>query len=153
MTMPDWNQEIHDSPTGWVADHIRRYVETDGESGQRWQGTDTLLLTTVGRRTGKLRRTALIYGQDADRYIIVGSKGGSHHHPQWYLNLLETPEVHLQDGAQKWFATARPATDEERPRLWALMSSIFPQYDVYQQKTERKIPLVILEPERAEETT
>lgn len=74
--------QIYDSPAGWVAKHIREYVESEGRQGHRWNGVTTLLLTTRGRRTGKLRRTALIYGQDGDAYVVVASRGGAPHHPQ-----------------------------------------------------------------------
>ena len=138
-------EKVYDSPTGWVARHVRGYVETDGRKGHRWSGVSTLLLTTRGRKTGKLRRTALIYGEDRDRYLVVGSKGGAKTHPSWYLNLVEHPEVHLQVGADKFPARARPATAREKPRLWKLMTSIWPEYDRYQARTDRDIPVVILE--------
>src|SRR5437762_5051273 len=96
------SEEIFDSPSGWVAGHIRRYVETDGEDGHRWRGVNTLLLTTRGRKSGKLRRTALIYGRDADRYLVVASQGGAEWNPNWYLNLAANPEVRLQVGAEKF---------------------------------------------------
>jgi deazaflavin-dependent oxidoreductase (nitroreductase family) len=105
----------------------------------------TLLLTVRGRKSGKLRRTALIYGQDGDRYIVVASKGGAPEHPEWYLNLVANPEVQLQVGADKFTAKARTATAEEKPALWRLMTSVWPDYDSYQKKTEREIPVVILE--------
>jgi deazaflavin-dependent oxidoreductase (nitroreductase family) len=140
------DEEILDSPTGWVARHIRGYVETDGKRGHNWHGVRTLLLTTRGRKSGKLRRTALIYGSDGDRYVVVASKGGARDHPSWYLNLAEDPEVELQVGADKFAARARTATAEEKPPLWRLMASIWPDYDKYQAKTERDIPVVILEP-------
>jgi len=138
-------EEIFDSPTSWVAEHIRGYVETDGEKGHRWRGVDTLLLTTRGRKSGKLRRTALIYGRDGDRYVVVASKGGAKGHPSWYLNLVENPEVEVQAGADKFTARALTAAPDEKPRLWALMSSIWPDYDSYQARTERDIPVVVLE--------
>jgi deazaflavin-dependent oxidoreductase (nitroreductase family) len=138
-------EEVHDSPTGWVNAHIRRYVESDGERGQRWQGVDTLLLTTRGRRSGLLRRTALIFGTDGDRLLVVASKGGATKHPQWYLNLVEDPDVEVQVGADRFPATARPATAREKPGLWKIMSAIWPAYDGYQAKTDRDIPVVILE--------
>ncbi len=137
--------EVSDSPTRWVAQHIRRYVETDGAKGHEWRGVQTLLLTTRGRTTGRLRRTALIYGRDGDRYLVVASNGGSKKHPSWYLNLADNPEVELQVGAERFAARALPATPEERARLWPSMASIWPEYDKYQAKTERDIPLVILE--------
>ena len=144
--MIDSQDELTDSPVKWVADHVRRYVASDGKSGHRWSGTVTLLITTRGRKTGKLRRTALIYGRDGDRYIVVGSNGGKDDHPSWYLNLLEDPEVYVQVGSEKFTARARPATAGERPDLWKLMASIFPQYEAFQKRTGREIPVVILEP-------
>jgi len=142
--MPD-NTQVVDSPTEWVADHIKRYVETDGEEGHEWRGTTCLLLTTTGRKSGKRYRTALIYGKDGDKYMIVGSRGGAPTHPQWYLNLLDNPEVDLQVKADKFKARARVATGDERARLWKIMAAIFPNYDEYQAKTTREIPLVVLE--------
>jgi deazaflavin-dependent oxidoreductase (nitroreductase family) len=138
-------EEVSDSPTRWVAQHIRRYVETDGAKGHRWRGVETLLLTTRGRKTGRLQRTALIYGRDGDRYLVVASNGGSKKHPSWYLNLADNPEVELQVGAERFAARALPATPAERAELWPVMTSIWPEYDKYQAKTERDIPLVILE--------
>jgi deazaflavin-dependent oxidoreductase (nitroreductase family) len=137
--------EVSDSPTRWVARHIRRYVETDGAKGHQWRGVQTLLLTTRGRKTGRLRRTALIYGRDGDRYLVVASNGGSKEHPSWYLNIADNPEVELQVGAERFAARAHPATPEERAGLWPRMAAIWPEYDKYQAKTERDIPLVILE--------
>jgi deazaflavin-dependent oxidoreductase (nitroreductase family) len=128
-----------------VGRHVRRYVETDGRNGHRWSGVYTLLLTTRGRRSGKLRRTALIYGRDGDRYLVVGSKGGAKHHPSWYLNLVEHPEAQVQVAADRFLARARPASPREKPRLWRIMTSIWPEYDRYQARTSREIPLVILE--------
>ena len=103
------HEEIVDSPTDWVADHIKRYVETDGQDGHNWRGVRTLLITTRGRKSGKLRRTALIYGEDGDRHVIVASKGGHSSHPAWYLNLGEDPEVDVQVGADRFKAQARTA--------------------------------------------
>jgi deazaflavin-dependent oxidoreductase (nitroreductase family) len=135
---------VHDSPTRWVNEHIRRYLE-DPESGRRWNGVDTLLLTTRGRRSGQLRRTALIFGIDGDRYLVVASQGGSPEHPQWYRNLAADPQVEVQVGAERFQATARTASASEKPRLWKAMAAIWPAYDGYQAKTDRDIPVVILE--------
>lgn len=137
--------QITDSPVGWVAKHVRRYVESDGRRGHRWHGVDTLLIATRGRRTGVLRRTALIYGRDGDRYIVVASNGGRDHHPNWYLNLRHTPTVEVQVGAERLQAYTRPATEQERPGLWAHMTSIWPEYNVYRRKTDREIPVVVIE--------
>jgi deazaflavin-dependent oxidoreductase (nitroreductase family) len=137
--------EVFNSPTGWVAEHISRYVESNGTNGHRWNGVNTLLLTTRGRRSGKLRRTALIYGRDGDRYLVVGSYGGAAKHPIWYLNLRADPQVEVQVGAEKFRARAVTTTGEERDRLWQLMTSIWPQYDQYQTRTAREIPVVAIE--------
>jgi deazaflavin-dependent oxidoreductase (nitroreductase family) len=137
--------EVIDNPTGWVNEHIRRYVESDGRDGHQWHGAPTLLLTTRGRKSRVWRRTALIYGQDGDRYLVVASYGGSAKHPTWYLNLVDHPEVHVQVGADKFTARARTATAEEKPRLWQIMAAMWPDYDKYQTKTSRDIPVVILE--------
>ena len=137
--------EVIDSPVGWVAQHIRGYVDSDGEKGHHWRGVNTLLLTITGRKSGKLRRTALIYGREGDRYLVVASKGGDKNHPEWYLNVVENPEVEVQVGSEKFRARARTASAEEKPELWRLMTSIWPEYDSYQAKTRRDIPVVVLE--------
>ncbi|WP_200211254.1 nitroreductase family deazaflavin-dependent oxidoreductase [Micromonospora coerulea] len=140
------SEQVLDSPEGWVADHIRRYVETDGAEGHEWRpGVFTLLLTTRGRRSGKLRRTALIYGRDGDAYLVVASQGGAPEHPAWYLNLLAEPEVQVQVGAEKFTARARTATPAEKPRMWQTMTATWPAYDGYQTRTDREIPVVVLE--------
>ena len=132
-------------PPNWRDDHIRRYLETDGADGHIWSGVPTLLLTTTGRRSGKPHLTPLIYGRDGDRYVVVASRGGADHHPEWYLNLRDRPEVQLQVGAERFPARARTASPEEKPALWKLMAGIWPGYDEYQAKTARQIPVVILE--------
>jgi deazaflavin-dependent oxidoreductase (nitroreductase family) len=137
--------DMPDSPMEWVAEHIRAYIETDGREGHLYQGWTTLLLTTRGRKSGKPRRTALIYAQDGDRYVLVGSNGGSPRHPAWYLNVVEHPEVAVQVGADKFIARARTATSEEKPALWEQAASAFPLYNTYQAKTDREIPVVIIE--------
>ena len=139
-------EKVFDSPTGWVARHIGDYVRTDGKKGHRWRGVDTLLLTTRGRRSGKLRRTALIYGRDGNRHIVVASRGGDKHHPSWYLNLVDHPDVSIQVGPETFTARARTANVDEKPGLWRLMTAIWPDYDRYQAKTDRDIPVVIIEP-------
>ncbi|MBG0833175.1 nitroreductase family deazaflavin-dependent oxidoreductase [Planomonospora sp. ID67723] len=137
--------EILDNPTDWVARHIRSYVESDGAKGHLYQGIPTLLLTTRGRRSGKLRRTALIYGRDGDRYLVVASNGGSENHPAWYLNLADDPHVGVQVGAERFAALARTATPEEKAGLWPVMVEVFPTYDRYRAKASRDIPVVVLE--------
>jgi deazaflavin-dependent oxidoreductase (nitroreductase family) len=141
----DPNEPVTDSPTGWVAKHVGRYVESDGKKGHRWSGVDTLLLTTRGRTTGTLRRTALIYGRDRGRFLVVASNGGSKSHPNWYQNLVEDPHVLIQVADERFEALARTATARQKPRLWRLMVSIWPEYEKYQTRTAREIPVVILE--------
>ena len=137
---------ISDSPTGWVKQHIQEYVDSEGERGYLWRGYPTLLLTTRGRKSGQLRRTALIYSRDGENYLLVASQGGAPTHPQWYLNLTANPEVALQVGADKLAGRARVASAEEKPRLWQMMVAVYPPYAEYQLKTRRKIPVVIVEP-------
>jgi len=141
------NREVVDSPTEWVADHIRSYVETDGADGHIWRGVPTLLLTTKGRKTGIARRTALIYGRDGDALIIVASKGGHPSNPLWYENLVNDPEVEIQVGAEVASARASTITDQlSYERNWKMMVGIWPGFDEYKAKTSRVIPLVAIRP-------
>jgi deazaflavin-dependent oxidoreductase (nitroreductase family) len=127
-------------------EHVRRYVETDGQVGYLWrEGAPILILTVSGRKSGKEYSTPLIFGEDGDSYVIVGSQGGRPQHPDWYLNLAENPDVRVQVKADKFRARARTAEGEERDRLWKRMNKIWPHYDEYQTKTERVIPVVVLE--------
>ena len=137
--------EIKDSASPWVAKHTREYVESDGKKGHKWRGVHTLVLTTTGRRTGDKRRNALIYGTDGDDYLVVASKGGHKNHPLWYLNLVADPDVQVQVLAERFKAKARVASPEEKKRLWPKMTKIWPEYDKYQARTERDIPVIVLE--------
>ena len=126
-------------------EHVDRYVATNGEEGYDWrEGTHILILTTKGRKSGEERTNALIFGQHGDDYLVVGSKGGSPAPPAWYLNLVDDPEVHVQVKGDRFAAHARTATPEEKPELWKTMRGIWPDYDHYQQRTAREIPVVIL---------
>lgn len=127
-------------------EHVEKYLETDGAIGHEWNGVHTLVLTTTGRKSGQHRRSAMIYGQDGDRYVVIASQGGMPTHPNWYHNLVADPNVEVQVGADRFGALARPAEGDERDRLWSLMTSIWPNFDVYQTRTERRIPVVVLEP-------
>jgi proline iminopeptidase len=127
-------------------EHVKAYLETDGEVGHEWKnGTSTLILTTKGRKSGEERQNALIYGMAGDNPMIVASRGGSPQHPAWYLNLRDNPQVQVQIRGDKFDARARDATPEERPELWERMAEIWPDYNAYQERTDREIPLVILE--------
>jgi deazaflavin-dependent oxidoreductase (nitroreductase family) len=140
------DEQPTDPRTGWVRDHLHRYVATDGSDGHEWRGVPTLLLTTRGRRSGKLRRTPLIYGRDGDRYVVVASYGGSPQHPDWYLNLAADPDVTIQVGPDVMAARASTLEGADRERMWGVLTGIWPDYDNYQAKTDRVIPLVALEP-------
>ena len=127
-------------------EHVRRYQETDGEEGYIWrEGSTILLLTTTGRNSGNESTTPLIFGLDGDNPVIVASKGGAPEHPGWYRNLSKTQEVGVQIKGEKFRARARDAKGEERERLWTMMNGIWPHYDEYQTKTNREIPVVVLE--------
>jgi proline iminopeptidase len=127
-------------------EHVRRYRETGGEVGHIWkEGSTVLLLTTTGRQSGEPRTTPLIYAEDGDRYVIVASKGGAPEHPGWYRNLDKTPDVELQVEDQVFPARARTASGEERERLWRKANEVWPHYDEYARRTDREIPVVVLE--------
>lgn len=127
-------------------EHVRRYRETDGEVGHIWrEGSTILLLTTTGRKTGEKRTVPLIYAQDGDAYVIVASKGGAPEDPGWYKNLEQNREVELQVKDAVFLARARDAQGEERERLWRMANEVWPHYDEYAKKTDREIPVVVLE--------
>lgn len=126
-------------------EHVDRYRATDGAEGHEWQGTQTLLLTTTGRKSGEERTTPLIYAPVGDAYAIVASKGGSDEPPAWYLNLAANPEVEVQVLGDRFKARARTAEAEEKAEIWPTMVSEWPAYDEYQARTERQIPVVVLE--------
>jgi deazaflavin-dependent oxidoreductase (nitroreductase family) len=126
--------------------HVDRYRETGGEVGHIWkEGSTILLLTTIGRTSGEPRTTPLIYATDGDRYVIVASQGGAPTNPGWYRNLVKTPEVELQVKDEVFPARARTAEGAERERLWAKANEVWPHYDEYAKRTEREIPVVVLE--------
>ncbi len=127
-------------------EHVKRYQETDGEVGYIWNGVPTLLLTTTGRRSCHARTTPLIFARDGDDYLVVASMGGAPQHPNWYKNLTADADAHIQVRGGHMDVRARTATEEEKPRLWSIVSAQWPNYDVYQTRTERVIPVVVLTP-------
>jgi proline iminopeptidase len=145
---------IPDYLPDWIRSHVRRYLESDGADGHMWDSSvaggsgpvPTLLLTTRGRKSGEPRLLPLIYGKADGGYVIIASKGGAPSHPAWYLNLAAHPEVDVQVAADRFKATARVATGEERSALWSQMVELYPPYTAYQERTEREIPVVVLEP-------
>jgi deazaflavin-dependent oxidoreductase (nitroreductase family) len=127
-------------------EHVRRYRETGGEVGYLWNGVPTLLLTTTGRRSGEPRTQALIFGRDGDDLVVVASMGGAPRHPAWFLNLQDDARASVQVEADRFEVVARTASADEKPRLWRLMCDLWPNYDEYQRRTERAIPVVVLTP-------
>ena len=128
-------------------EHVDRYVATDGEEGHEWQGTTALILTTTGRRSGEPRSTPLIYQEHDGAYLVVASKGGADEPPAWYRNLEDQPEVTVQVKADRFPARARIAASGEKDEMWRKMTAAWPAYDEYQEKTDREIPVVVLERE------
>jgi F420H(2)-dependent quinone reductase len=109
-------------------------------------GPRMLLLDHVGAKSGTKRTTPLLYAEDGDAFVIVASKGGHPRHPGWYHNLRANPDTRIQVGTRKLDVTARVATAAERKRLWPKAVEVWSDYDVYQKRTDREIPLVVLEP-------
>lgn len=140
---------------GWVEAHRDLYLKTDGAEGHlvdftRGGGsaeTPCLILKTTGRRSGEPKLLPLIYGRDGDNFVIVASKGGAPKHPAWYLNLDQDPAVEFQVGAKKYRGRARTAAGVEHERLFKMMAGVFPPYNAYQARTDREIPVVVLEPQ------
>ncbi len=132
--------DLHGDP------HVERYLETDGEDGFFWRnGTTILILFTNGRKSGQQRSHALIFREHGDAYLVVASNGGSDTPPAWFLNLQADPAIEVQVRGDRFPATARVATPAEKPEMWAKMTEVWPDYDQYQTKTGREIPVVVLE--------
>ncbi|MET0704199.1 MAG: nitroreductase family deazaflavin-dependent oxidoreductase [Mycobacterium sp.] len=134
-------EDLHGDP------HVERYLETDGEDGFHWRnGTEILILFTTGRKSQTERRHALIFrpwGDDA--YLVVASKGGTDAPPAWFLNLQDNPSAEVQIKGERFAVRARVAADEEKPAMWDSMVQAWPDYEDYQKKTDRVIPVVVLE--------
>jgi F420H(2)-dependent quinone reductase len=125
--------------------HVHLYRVTRGRIGGRVRRAKVLLLDNVGRKSGKKRTAPLLYVNDGDDLVIVASKGGSHKHPAWFLNLKANPETTVQVGGEKRKVHAREANDAERERIWPKLIEVWSDYDSYQSRTDRQIPLVVLE--------
>ena len=126
-------------------EHVKRYQETDGEVGYLWNGVPTLLFTTIGRKSGTPRTNPIIFTPVGDKYVIIASMGGAPKHPSWYLNIQANPEIDVQIKGDKFRARARTAQSPEREELWAEAIKDWPNFDVYQSRTDRVIPVVVLE--------
>ena len=127
--------------------HQWLYERTDGRVGAKLAGRPMLLLRTVGRRSGEPRTSALLYVREGDDYAVVASKGGAPRNPGWFHNLVADPDVEIQVGRERIPVHARVAADEEHTKLWSLANGVNKgQYDAYQARTDRDIPVVVLEP-------
>ena len=131
----------------WAAKiHASVFRATGGRIGGRMVGSPVLLLVTTGRKSGQRRTTVLLYLEDGGRYVIVASNGGTATHPMWWLNLQADPEVTVEVGGRKTHVRATEARGEEKARLWQRLVRMYPSYEDYQKRTDREIPVVILEP-------
>jgi F420H(2)-dependent quinone reductase len=136
-------------PSPWepIAEQVRQFEATGGREGGEMEGAPCIILWTRGRRTGDIRKTPLIRVTDGERYAVVASMGGAPQHPVWYLNLEANPnEVSLQDGDVLADYTARTVEGDEKSQWWARATEVWPDYDKYQAATDRRIPLVVLDP-------
>ncbi|MEU3853513.1 nitroreductase family deazaflavin-dependent oxidoreductase [Streptomyces sp. NPDC029554] len=140
--------EYEPSPTGWVRRQVELYESSGGTQGTTLQGTSmpVVVLTTRGARSGKLRKTPVMRVEHEGRYAAVASLGGAPKHPVWYFNLKADPRAELQDGPVKRDVTAREVTGEEKARWWERAVAAYPAYADYQKKTDREIPVFVLEP-------
>ncbi|MBT2411160.1 nitroreductase family deazaflavin-dependent oxidoreductase [Streptomyces sp. ISL-12] len=140
--------EYEPSPTQWVREQVELYERSGGTEGTtlRDTGLPVILLTTRGAKSGKLRKTPLMRVEHDGRYAVVASLGGAPKHPVWYFNVKADPRVELQDGAVKRDFTAREVTGAEKAEWWERAVAAFPDYADYQKKTDREIPVFVLEP-------
>lgn len=138
--------EYAPSPSKWVRDHVEKYESSGGTAGTTMRSLRVVLLTTVGATSGKLRKIPLMRVEHDGRYAVVASIGGAPKHPLWYFNLLANPAVELQDGPARSDMTARELSGAEKATWWERAVAAFPDYADYQRKTERQIPVFLLEP-------
>ena len=138
--------EYEPTPTKWVRDQVELYERSGGTEGTKLRGMPVVVLTTVGAKSGKLRKAALMRVEHEGRYAAVASLGGSPRNPVWHSNVLAHPQVELQDGPNKWDMVAREISGAEKAEWWARAVAAFPDYAAYQAKTARDIPVFVLEP-------
>ncbi len=134
------------SPADWVRDQVETYERSGGTEGTTLRGKPVVIVTSRGARSGKIRKTPLMRVEHDGRYALVASQGGAPTHPLWYFNLVADPHVELQDGPVKSDMVARQVTGDEKAEWWARAVDAWPDYAEYQQRTERQIPLFVLEP-------
>jgi deazaflavin-dependent oxidoreductase (nitroreductase family) len=141
--------EYEPSPTQWVRDQVETYEQSGGTEGTTLRGLPVVIVTSRGARSGKVRKSPLMRVEHDGRYALVASQGGAPTHPRWYFNLVDDPHVELQDGPVKSDMLAREVTGEEKAVWWKRAVDAYPDYDDYQQRTEREIPVFVLEPKPA----
>jgi F420H(2)-dependent quinone reductase len=138
--------EYEASPSAWAREQAELYERTDGAEGNELRGRPVIVLTSVGAKTGKLRKTPLMRVEHDGRYAVVASLGGAPQHPVWYWNLKANPHVELQDRDTKRDYTAREVIGDEKDAWWQRAVETWPDYAKYQEKTDRVIPVFVLEP-------
>jgi len=137
--------EYEPSTSEWARTQTELYEATDGREGNTLRGRPIIVLTTLGAKSGKLRKTALMRVEHDGAYAVVASLGGAPKHPVWYFNIKAQPLVELQDGATKRDYTARELTGAEKAEWWERAVATWPDYAEYQKKTDREIPVFVLE--------
>jgi deazaflavin-dependent oxidoreductase (nitroreductase family) len=138
--------EYEPSTSGWARKQVELYEATNGEQGSVLRGRPVIVLTSVGAKTGKIRKTALMRVEHERVYAVVASLGGAPKHPVWYHNLKKNPHVELQDRATKRDYTAREVVGDEKAAWWERAVDAWPDYAKYQTETDRQIPVFVLEP-------
>jgi deazaflavin-dependent oxidoreductase (nitroreductase family) len=138
--------EYEPSPEQWVRDQVELYEGSNGTEGTTLRGVPVIIMTTRGARSGKLRKVPVMRVEHEGTYAAVASVGGAPKHPVWYFNMVADPEVEVRDGGNVWNMRARELTGEEKAAWWKRATTVWPDYDKYQTKTDREIPLFLLEP-------
>ncbi|MFD5394747.1 nitroreductase family deazaflavin-dependent oxidoreductase [Streptomyces sp. NPDC127097] len=138
--------EYEPSPAQWVRDQVEQYETSGGREGTTLRGMPVVILTTRGAKSGKIRKSPLMRVEHDGAYAAVASMGGAPRHPVWYHNLVSDPRVELQDGPVRQDMTAREVTGAEKALWWGRAVEAYPDYDDYQKKTDRQIPVFVLEP-------
>ncbi|MET0740557.1 MAG: nitroreductase family deazaflavin-dependent oxidoreductase [Candidatus Nanopelagicales bacterium] len=134
------------SPKGWVRQQVEAYESSGGTRGLTLNGKPVVVMTMRGAKSGKVRKTPVMRVEHDGRYAVVASNGGSRKHPLWYANLLADPHIHLQDKTEHFDMTVREVKGAERADWWRRALDVWPPYDDYQRKTDREIPVLVLEP-------
>ena len=138
--------EYQPSPSDFVSDQVETYERSGGAEGNTMGGKPVIILTTKGAKSGKIRKTPLMRVEHDGRYAVVASKGGAPEHPVWYHNIAANPDVELQDGPDRRDYRAHEAAGDEKAQWWDRAVEAWPDYAEYQKKTDREIPVFVLEP-------